>query len=65
MTGRLALDKAGERVVNWELQDYHSVACLILELGRNALFPDILGFNSPAVTTPISLLQNRNLGIQS
>lgn len=34
---------------------YHSVACLMLELGRKALFPDILGFNSATVTTPISL----------
>ena len=32
---------------------YHSVACLILEFGRKDLFPEMLGFNSPAVTTPI------------
>ncbi|PON96629.1 hypothetical protein TorRG33x02_076100, partial [Trema orientale] len=37
----------------------HSVACLILELGRNDLFPEMLGFNSPTVTTPISLLKNK------
>lgn len=33
---------------------YHSVACLILELGRKDRFPEMLGFNSPTVTTPIS-----------
>lgn len=32
---------------------YHSVACLMLELGRNVLFPGMLGLNSPTVTTPI------------
>lgn len=34
-------------------RDYHSVACLMLELGRNDLFPEMLGFNSATVTTPI------------
>lgn len=33
---------------------YHSAACLILELGRNDLFPDMLGFKSPTVITPIT-----------
>lgn len=33
---------------------YHSVTCLALELGRNDLFPDMLGFSSAIVTTPIS-----------
>lgn len=35
-------------------KSYHSVTCLVLELGRKDLFPDMLGFNSPTVTTPIS-----------
>jgi len=35
------------------LEDYHSVACLMLELGRKVLFPEMLGFNSPTVTTPM------------
>ena len=37
----------------YQLEDYHSVACLMLELGRNVLFPEMLGFNSPTVTTPM------------
>ena len=35
---------------------YHSVACFILELGRKDLFPEMLGFSSPTVTTPISTI---------
>jgi len=36
-----------------ELKHYHSVACLMLELGRKVLFPEMLGFNSATVTTPM------------
>lgn len=37
-----------------KIEYYHSVACLILELGRKVLFPEMQGLNSPTVTTPIS-----------
>lgn len=35
---------------------YHSEACLMLEFRRNPLFPVKVGFSSPTVTSPISLL---------
>lgn len=40
----------------YELEEYHSVACLMLELGRKVLLPEMLGFNSPTVTTPMCVI---------
>ena len=43
-------------IIPWSLKHYHSVTCLALELGRNGLFPDMLGLSSATVTTPISII---------
>lgn len=35
--------------------EYQSIDCRVLKLGRNALFPETLCFNSVMVETPISV----------